>query len=85
MKRMTSLRLLYRRIEKSDFPFFYSLYSDPEVMRYTYLDVCDEPKSLEIFREVCEEKVFTYFMVSEKQNNGYIGFVFYNNILDHPE
>ena len=85
MKEIISTRLIYEKIKKTDFFLLSSLYSNHEVMRYTYLDVCNESSAKEIFEEVCKEKIFTYFVVREKHSHQFIGFVFYNTTLEHKK
>ena len=85
MKKLSSSRLIYEKIQKSDFPLFFDLYSDPRVMQYTYLDVGSEPETKLIFQEVCEEKEFTYFTVRDKLSHQFIGFIFYDTTLEHKK
>lgn len=83
MSELWSARLNYRKTLKADFSLFYRLYSDPRVMKYTFLDICNEVEAQNIFAEIYEEKVFTYYTVKEKQHNQFIGFIFCNTTLEH--
>jgi RimJ/RimL family protein N-acetyltransferase len=71
-------------MEKSDFPFFCSLYSDPDVMRYTYYDVCDKTQARKIFDEIFEAQESTDYIVSLKETEEQIGTIFHGSLLDHP-
>ncbi|MDF2613052.1 MAG: hypothetical protein K0S71_838 [Clostridia bacterium] len=81
-----SQRLSFRKLGKPDFDFFYQIFSDEKVMKYTYLDRFKSIKEAEAaFQKVLsmqeDNDAGTQYIVSLNEENIPIGIVDYEILL----
>lgn len=83
-------RLIYRKLEYSDFSLFYELYSDSKVMAYAYMDKLETKEEADqVFDDIMtrqnhQEKGVQYVAVI-KSSGIAIGLVDYDVIIKHEE
>ncbi len=85
-----STRLVYRKLDETDFDMFYSLYSDEEVMKYAYLDrLKSREDSIEVFREVLQnqedQNKGTQYVAIFRETNVARGIVDYSVDINHEK
>lgn len=78
--KISTERLIMREYIDEDFALFRSVYTDPEIMKYAYVDVYQSEDAIKrYFKKVFEDNIKTEnrnayeFAVFEKQSGNYIG------------
>ncbi len=86
---LQSERLQYRRLSEKDLLIFQALYTNPEVMRYAYMDRLEPgEKTEEAFREVLklqQEDVGDQFVAALKDTGEDIAIVDYEVLKKHEQ
>ena len=84
-----SKRLTFRQLSDNDFNIFYEVYSNQDVMRYTYLDALssleEAKKSFERVLGLQEDDDYGTQYVAILSNNEVIGIVDYDVIIKNSE
>ncbi len=86
---LKSSRLYYKKLDKEDFDFFYSLFSDKNVMKYAYLDAFEsEEAARDVFDKILSEKKQRQerveYVAALKDSHHIIGIVDYEVLLKNP-
>ena len=87
IKSFESPRLQYDKITSQDFEFFYEIYSNKEVMKYSYQDVYTslEQARWEFEKILASTHDMLYSIKIQWEKDVTIGFVGYHTILSYPE
>lgn len=85
---MESSRLIYRKLQGSDFEVFNSLYSNPAVMKYAYSDCLNSSEeALEAFKSTLEHQDSRHscceYVALLRNSNQAVGIVDYDVLLEH--
>lgn len=85
-----STRLIYRKLDETDFDLFHVLYSDEDVMKYAYLDrLKSQEDAIEVFRSVLlnqdDQNKGTQYVAIFKETNVAIGIVDYDVVINHEK
>ncbi len=85
-----STRLIYRKLDETDFDIFYALYSNEDVMKYAYLDrLKSREDSIEVFTEVLQnqrdQNKGTQYVAIFRETNVAIGIVDYSVDINHEK